>query len=337
MDIAKPKSVRQPWQVKAIRFTPYIFIIMLLCILPPFMPLYLQSLMTKVLIFAIYAMSMDLIFGYTGLITLGHAAFFGIAGYTGGILVVHFGVDNFWLVAAGGVLMATLCAAIFGVIALRVSGLFFLMVTLALAELLYAVVFNWIKVTGGAFGLRDISHPELGIPGFSWDPVSIYFFVLLIFIACYFVLHRIVNSPYGYALQGIRKNEARLRSLGYNTWLYKYTAFIAAGFFAGIGGVLFILWNGLIAPMHIGFLLSAYGQLYVILGGAATLFGPAIGAGLMVILEFYTSLYFPERWPFILGMIFIITILFLRGGISPHLITLWKKIARRYGYGSIKD
>jgi branched-chain amino acid transport system permease protein len=337
MGVAKLKPVGEPWQGQLIRFAPYIVIGVILIILPLFLSPYVQGvLLTKILIFAIFAMSLNLILGYTGLFSLGHAAFFGVGGYTTGILITRFGVDTFWLTAPLSILMATLFAAVFGFIALRVSGLYFLMVTFALGQLLFAVVWQWFHMTGGAFGLKGIPPPNLGIPWLTFNDTSLYYFVLLFFIICYFLLYRIVNSPFGYALRGIRENEPRMRALGYNTWLYKYIAFIIAGLFAGIAGVLFAHWNMLISPRHLGITTSSLGLFYVIIGGAGTLFGPVIGSAVVIGIEYGASLYTPERWPLILGTLFVIVVMFLRGGISPHLANLWRKVVK-YSYGSVKD
>jgi len=337
MGVTKLKPVGQPWHGQLIRFAPYIVIGVILIILPLFLSPYVQCvLLTKILIFAIFAMSLDLILGYTGLSSLGHAAFFGVGGYTTGILIIHFGVDTFWLTAPLSILMATLFAAVFGFIALRVSGLYFLMVTFALGQLLFAVAWQWFRMTGGAFGLKGIPPPNLGIPWLTFNDTSLYYFVLLIFIICYFLLYRIVNSPFGYALRGIREDEPRMRALGYNTWLYKYISFIIAGLFAGIGGVLFAHWNMLVSPTHLGVVTSSLGLFYVIIGGAGTLFGPVIGSAVVIGIEYGASLYTPERWPLILGALFVIVVMFLRGGISPHLANLWRKVVK-YSYGSVKD
>ena len=203
------------------------------------------------------------------------------------------------------------------------------MVTFALGQLLSSLAEQWYHVTGGQFGLHGIPLPELGFP-FTWNATSWYYVALLVFAICYFLLYRIVNSPFGRALQGIREHEPRMRALGYNTWLYKYIAFIIAGLFAGVAGVLFAHWNKLIAPMHLGLFTSILGLLLVIIGGAGTLFGPVIGAVVVIFIEFYASLYTPERWPLILGALFVISIMFLRGGIFPHLANLWKKVKLRY-------
>jgi len=313
-----------------IRFAPYIVAGMILIILPLFLSNYWLNMMTKILVFAIFAMSLDLVFGYTGLLAMGHAAFFGVGGYTAAILIVKYGIESFWIVAPAAILMAAIVAAIFGFISLRVSGLYFLMITFALGQLLYWIAWQWFDMTGGAFGLKGILFPNLSITGFSLNTFSFYYFVILFFIVCYFLLHRIVNSPFGYALEGIREDELRMRALGYNTWLYKYIAFIIAGTFAGLGGVLFAHWNMLISPRNLGITTSVLGLFYCMIGGAGTLVGPIIGAGLVILVEFFASIYTPDRWPLILGVLFIATLAIFRGGIFPHLASLWDKV--RLGY-----
>jgi len=310
-------------------FVPYIVIGIILIILPPLMPSYLQTMMVKILIFSIYAMSLDLLFGYTGLFSLGHAAFFGVGGYTTGILATRLGIESFWLTAPLSVLVATGVAAIFGLIALRMSGLYFMMVTFALGQLLVSIATQWFHVTGGAFGLKRIPLPMLGIPGFSFsviNQISLYYFVFLFFVACLLLLRKIVESPFGYTLRGIREHEPRMLSLGYNTWLYKYLAFIIAGSFAGVAGCLFAHWNMLISPRHLGIVTSSLGLFFIIIGGPGTIFGSIIGTAIIIGTEYASSLYAPERWELILGLIFVVTVMFLRGGIYPHLVSAIQKV-----------
>jgi len=333
MSETKLSPFRQSWRQQLVRYTPYISFGLLLIVLPPFLPLYLQSLVTKFLIFALFAMSLDLIFGYTGLWSLGHAAFFGTACYTFGIVVTRYGIDNFWLAAVAGVVMATLLAAFYGALALRVSGLYFLMVTFALAMLLYQLAWSGYQISGGPGGL-PMPRPDLGIPWFTWTSTSLYYLVFVAFAISFFLLYRIVNSPFGRALQGIRDDEHRMKHLGYNTWLHKYIAFIIAGLFAGVAGVLFAPYNRIVNPTHIGFLTSVLALLYIIIGGTGTLFGAAIGAGVIIFVEFGASMFTPERWPLILGIVFVLVIKFLRGGIAPHLIRLWNRVKAKYGYVS---
>ena len=197
--------------------------------LPGVLPTYLHSMLTKVLIFALFAMSLDFVLGYTGLLSLGHGAFFGVSGYFAGILMVHYGVGSFWLVLPGGILMAGLAAVIIGYISLRVTGVYFLLVTLAFGQLLSVGAVKWRKMTGGTDGLVGITYPDLGIAGFTWTAISFYYLVLVAFFICFFLLYRITHSSFGRALVGIRENEPRMQGLGYNTWAHKYIAFIISG------------------------------------------------------------------------------------------------------------
>ena len=335
MERSNLKPVRQPWQEQVVRFAPYIAAGLILIILPLFVPLYLRSMLTKVLIFAIFAMSLNLIWGYTGLISLGHAAFFGVGAYATSILIMRYGIESFWISAPCGILMAGLFAAVFGAIALRVSGIYFLLVTLALGQLVYYIAIAWRPVTGGTDGVIGIPRPDLGLPWITWNATSFYFFVLVAFVICFFLLYRIANSPFGHALQGIREDEPRMRCLGYNTWLYKYIAFIIAGMFAGVSGILFGHFFGAIVPQHTSVITSTIVLLMVIIGGTRVIFGPVIGAVVVVLLEYFASLYMPARWPLILGAVFVIAVMFLRGGIGLYLVRFWRRMS--YQYGSIKS
>ena len=281
----------------------------------------------KILVFGIFALSLNILWGYTGLFSLGHAAYFGVAGYTSGILLVNLGIKNFWITAPAGVLTAVVFAAILAVPALRMSGAYFLMVTLAMGELIFSVAEKWRSVTHGGDGLVGISLPNLHL-GFTMNNLYFYYLVFIFFIVCGFLIYRIVNSPFGDALQGIRENEPRMRSLGYNTWLYKYMAFVVGGLFAGVAGVLFGHFTGIMAPGHIGIMTSTLVMLMVILGGSSVIFGPVLGAAIVLILEHVASIYAPERWPLILGAVFVMAVMFLRGGISLHLLKLWRKLGR---------
>lgn len=319
------------WQEQMVRFSPYIISGFVLIIVPFLVPLYLQSMLTKVLIFAIFALSLNLIWGYTGLISLGHAAYFGVAAYGTAILVLRYGIESFWITAPFGVFMAGLLAAVFGVIALRVSGIYFLIVTLALGQLVRYTAIAWRSVTGGTDGIIGVPHPDFGIPGFTWNATYFYFFVLLVFIICFFLLQRLVKSPFGHALQGIRENESRMQSLGYNTWLYKYLAFVIAGMFAGVAGILFAYFTRVVVPDYTSVMFSTIVLLMVIVGGTRVIFGPVIGAAVVVLLEYFASLYTPARWPLILGAIFVISVMFLRGGIGLYIVKFWRRVSYRYG------
>ncbi|MAH39757.1 MAG: branched-chain amino acid ABC transporter permease [Dehalococcoidales bacterium] len=310
---------------RLLHFTPYIAIGLFLITATSFLDIAVLSLLTKILIFALLAMSLDLIWGYTGLWSLGHASLFGMGAYTTGILMVRYGITSLWLSAPAGILMTVLVAAIFGLIALRVSTVYFLLITFALGQLVYGVGMKWFTVTGGRDGLPGVPYPDLGFP-VSFSPISIYYFTLTVVVICAFVLYKITKSPFGHSLQGIRESETRMRHLGYNTWLYKYIAFVVSGLFAGVAGVLHIYFYGHIAPASIGFMASGTAILMVIIGGSGTLWGAAIGAVVINILQYYISIFVPERWPLILGACFIAVVVFLRGGILPHLRRLWMKV-----------
>ncbi len=304
--------------------------------LPPFLPIYIQSLATKMLIFAILAMSLDLLMGYSGLISLGHAAYFGVGGYTVGVFLLHYGIDSLWITAPAGIFMALLVAAVFGIIALRVTEIYFLLVTVALGQLLFSVAWKWKWIsTPGIEGISGITRPTIGLSEFSWNSLSFYYFVFVIFVIAFFLLWRLVNSPFGYALRGIRESEPRMRVLGYNTWLYRYISFVIGGGFAGLAGVLFSYHNGLMVPEHFALVTSGLVMFMVILGGTGTLYGPAIGAIVLIAVEFFAGIITPQRWPLILGSAFVIVIMYARQGIGVYLFKLLKMVIKQHG--SVKD
>ena len=286
----------------------------LLAVLGLVLPNYYTGILTEVLIFAIFALSLNLLVGYTGLPSFGHAALFGGASYTVAILFVN-GIENFWITAAAGVLASVMIAAIFALLALRTTGAYFVMITLALGQVIWAIAYGWRSVTNGDDGLVGIPRPDLGfLPWSMWEASNYFLFCLVVTVAVAAALFVVANSPFGYALQGIRESESRMRALGYNTWLFKFLAFLMAGGCAGIGGVLFIYNNGFITPQQVGVQLSAEGLLMVIVGGAGHPFGPILGAGLIVIMRDIVSSYV-DRWVFLLGIIFVLVVLFARQGV----------------------
>jgi len=310
-----------------LRFAPYIVLGLFLMIVPPFLDIAVLSLLTKILIFALLAMSLDLIYGYAGLWSFGHAGLFGVGAYTTGILIKSYGITSFWLSAPAGILMTVLVSAIFGLIALRGVALYFLLITFALGQLVYVTAFQWRAMTGGSAGLLGIFYPDLGF-SFSFSSLSYYYFTLVVVAICAFVLYLITKSPFGHSLQGIRESETRMRHLGYNTWLHKYIAFIISGLFAGVAGVLYLHFNGIIMPSNANFAASGVVMLMVIIGGSGTLWGAAIGSAVLTCLAYFISIFTPERWPLILGAIFVAIVMFLRGGILPQLRRLWLKVSQ---------
>ena len=286
---------------------------LVLVVLPFALTSYQLGLLTKMLIFAIFAMSLNLILGYAGLPSLGHAAYFGMGAYTVGLLALRVR-DNFWLDFFAGLVMATITAALFGLLALRAKGSYLLMITLALAQVLWGIAFGWRWLTGGDDGLPGVPRPGAGLPFSLAEGVRFYYFVLVLFALAVAVLAVIVRSPFGQALVGIRESERRMEVLGYNTWRYKYVAFVLAGLFAGLSGNLFVYYNGFVSPAYLSIVFSATALIMVILGGAGTLLGPALGAAVIVLAENTISAQ-TERWVTVLGVIYVAVTLFAPGGL----------------------
>ena len=284
-----------------------------LALLPLALSSYQLGLLTKVLIFAIFAMSLNLTLGYTGLPSLGHAAYFGVGAYTVGLLALKLW-DNFWVDMAAGLAVATVTAALFGLLALRAEGSYLLMITLALAQVLWGIAFGWRALTGGDDGLPGVPRPAAGLPWSLAGGLPFYYLVLLCFLASALVLGLVTRSPFGRALVGIRESARRMEVLGYDTWGYKYAAFVLAGFFAGLAGNLFVYYNGFVSPAYLSIVFSASALIMVILGGAGTLLGPALGSAVIVYLENLVSAY-TQRWLFVLGLVYVMVTLFAPEGI----------------------
>jgi branched-chain amino acid transport system permease protein len=293
--------------------------------LPAVLSSYQVGLATKMLIFALFAMSLDLLVGYAGLPSLGHAAYFGVGSYTVSLLALRV-ADNFWIDFPAGLVMATAVSALFGLLALRTHAAYFLMITLALGQVLWGIAFGWRSFTGGDDGLPGVPRPDLGLPWSLSNGVAFYYFVFIFFFLAAALLWIIVRSPFGHALVGIRQSEVRMEVLGYNVWLYKYCAFVLSGFFAGLAGNLFAYYNGFVSPTYLGVIFSASALLMVILGGAGTLLGPALGAAIIVYLENVISAY-THRWLLVLGIVYVLVTLCAPDGI----VGLVQRRSRRAG------
>jgi branched-chain amino acid transport system permease protein len=302
------KTTNWPWQAAVI-----VALILLLLVLPLLLSSYYLGLAIKVIIFALFAMSYDLLLGYTGLASLGHAAYFGMAAYTTGLLAVYLGW-NVALAMPAGILMAAATAALFGLLSLRTRGSYFLMITLALAQVLWGIAFGWRSFTGGEDGLPNVPRPELGLPWSLTETIPFYYFVLAVAAIATVMLVRIVNSPFGHVLRGIRESETRMLALGYNVWRYKFAAFVLAGTFAGLAGCLYVYLNRYVSPGYVHVVMSAEVLLMTILGGAGTLFGPALGAAIIVLLENIISAH-TERWLMLLGIVYVLVGMFAPNGI----------------------
>jgi len=284
----------------------------LLVAVPPFLPPYPLTLLTQILIFAIFAMSLDLLLGYTGLASLGHAAYFGIAAYVVGILATR-SQASFWTCVAAAILAATATAAVFGFVAIRAVGVYFLMITLALGMVVWGLAFRWVSLTMGDNGISGIARPALF--GFSLaSPLPFHYLSVAVFVIAFVLLWNVVRSPFGLSLQGIRETERRMRALGYDVWLHKYLAFVLAGAFAGLAGALWAYYDGFVSPVEVHLVTSVETLLMVALGGPGTLFGPILGAAVIVLFKNLLSIY-TKRWLLILGLVYIGVIVLTPKGI----------------------
>jgi branched-chain amino acid transport system permease protein len=272
-------------------------------------------LITRALILAILAMSLDLLLGFTGLASLGQAAYLGVGAYLTAILATRyqFGLGwGFWLVIVLGMLMGAATAAFFGLFAIRASGVYFLMITLALGQCVWGLAYRWNSMTGGDNGINMPRRPEFALK--LSDDVIYFYVVFAFFVACLLLLYLLVKSPFGRSLEGIREREVRMRMLGYNTWAHKYVAFVVAGGLGGLAGVLWAHANGHVSPEDVVLTTSVDALLMVVLGGSGTLIGGAIGAGLVLFLREFLSTLVPW-WQYVLGGVYILTILFLPSGL----------------------
>ena len=303
-------SVLRLWWAEALFLVVAVLVIFSL---PYILSTYYLGLTIQMMIFALFAMSLDLLIGYTGMASLGHAAYFGIAAYATGLLALKLNW-NVWLALPAGLLAAALTATLFGMLALRTRGSYFLMITLALSQVVWGIAFGWRTLTGGDDGLPDVPRPVLGFGWTLTDPTAFYYFVVILAGLGALLLGRIVSSPFGYALRGIRESETRMTALGYRVRHYRLAAFIIAGTFAGLAGCLYVYYTRFVSPDYLQVVRSAEVLLMVILGGAGTLIGPAFGAALIVLLENVVSAY-TERWLIVLGVIYIVVALFAPRGI----------------------
>ncbi len=285
----------------------------LMATLAPLLPAYPLTLLTQTLIVAMLAMSLDLLLGYTGLPSLGHAAYFGVGAYAVAILATGRQV-GFAGCLAGGLVAAGITAAVFGLLAIRASGTYFLMITLALGMVVWGLAFRWVSLTQGDNGISGVPRPDLGLPWSLWGPLPFFYLTLVAAMIAWALLALLVTSPFGLGLRGIRESESRMRALGYNVWLHKYLAFVISGTLAGFAGVFWAYYNGFVSPVDVQLVTSVETLLMVALGGPGTLVGPAVGAAIIVFLKNFVSVY-TKRWLLILGAVYIGAILFAPRGL----------------------
>jgi len=306
--MAERKAPRGRWRVAVL-----VLLAAVLLAGPLLMTPYWTGLLTQIVILAMLAMSLDVLLGYTGLPSLGHAGFFGVAAYGVGILSTTYQADV-WTSAVGGLIVGIALAALFGLIVSHVRDVYFLMITLALGMVLWGLSFRWIPVTGGDNGIAGIPRLEahLGLP--VTGPIPFYYIALLVLAVSSVLMMLVVRSPFGLTLRGIRENEKRMTSLGYNTWLHCYLSYVLSGAFASVAGVMWAYYNGFVSPTYLDLTASSELFLMVTLGGPATLVGPVLGAGAIVLLKNVMSAY-TARWLLVLGIVYIATIMWAPQGI----------------------
>ena len=301
--------------IQIVSKNPIIMIVVILIIFPFVSPY--KALSTQIIIFGLLALGYNILYGYTGLLSFGHAAFFGLGAYASGIVLVRTNC-SIWTSIGVGIVVSAIGAVIIGFFCLRRRGIYFALLTLAFSQMLYYIAYTWVSVTGGEPGLRGIPRPPLELSGvFSiniYTPTRFYFFTLAFIIASLIILKRILESPFGKVLESIRENEKRARACGYNTNRIKWVSFILSGIFSGLAGALHTLYINFVGIDQLYWATSGMIVMMTLLGGPGTFFGPFIGAGVFLYLEDIIS-GFTKYWMIFLGPIFVLCVLFFPQGI----------------------
>ncbi|MBI2525358.1 MAG: branched-chain amino acid ABC transporter permease [Candidatus Rokubacteria bacterium] len=283
-----------------------------IAVLPPVLPSYVVILMTEGLIYAIAAASLDLLLGFTGLPSLGHSAFFAVGAYTTAILVTYHQA-SFAVALVASIALAAAVSGGLAILVLRATGIYFMMITLAVALCAWGLAYRWVSLTGGDTGIVGVPRPRVPGIGLAAGTLPFYYAVLALFAICLALYLLLIWSPFGKTLVGIRDSESRMRVLGYNVYLHKYLALVIAGAFAGVAGSLYAYYNGFVGPNTVDLAHSMQFVLMVIVGGPGTLVGPLIGAFVITFLEKMVSV-FTERWVMVLAAAYVVTALWAPRG-----------------------
>ncbi|MDQ5850042.1 MAG: branched-chain amino acid ABC transporter permease [Pseudomonadota bacterium] len=279
-----------------------------------------HAIATEIWIFAIFGLGLNLLLGYTGLLSFGQSTFFGSAAYVAGYLLKHYAINVFAALGIGiGVGAAS--ALLVGYLCVQRSGIYFIMLTFALNQLFYFIAYQWTTVTGGEDGMPGIPRPALFGVDFR-DPLNYYIFVSVLFLISLWVMKRVVESPLGKILQAIRENEVRAEAVGYNVPRFKLLAFVIGGAFSGMAGVLYAMLFGIVPLEAISFVFSGNVVFATLIGGSGSLYGPIIGSFVFIWLSESVSTLW-ARWPLLLGVAFVIVVLFLRGGVVEAWSRFW--------------
>lgn len=294
-------------------------------LLPLVLPSFGITVATEIFILAIFAVSLGLIIGYAGLVSLGHAAFFGAGAYT--VALLGQSISSTYVLLAAAVLIGGVLALLSGALFVRASGAYFLMLTLAFGQVLFAVAFQTKSITGGADGMSVAVSPNLGFGEIVGD-FGLYYLMAGAFMVCYLLLRLFVASPAGKAVRGVMENESRMQALGYNIRSFKLLAYTLSGAMAALAGALYAYFNFYVTPDLLGWVFSGQALIMVIVGGAGSLLGPALGAGVFILLQEYLSSY-TERWQLVMGLIFTAFVLIGRGGLFDLLVLAFRRLAPR--------
>jgi len=314
------------WQkmVGVIQRYPLFFTVAFLFIFPFIVPY--QALATEIIIWGLFALGYNVCLGYTGMLSFGHAAYFGVGAYATGIVLIRLW-ENVWFGLFCGLLMGAVTAFILGYLCIKRRGIYFAMLTLAFAQLIYFIGFQWVDLTGGDNGLRNIPLVPLSLPGLSIDistPLRYYFFVLFFVVLSLLALNRILQSPFGHVLQAVRENEHRALSCGYETSNVRWMAFIISGSISGLAGGLYALYLHFVGIETLYWITSGQVVMITLLGGMGTFIGPFIGAGVFLFLEDVLSA-LTANWMIFLGTVFVLCVLFFPSGIWGSIKELTSK------------
>jgi branched-chain amino acid transport system permease protein len=307
----------------------YIVLGIFLIFIMPLLPRYVQTLATSIIIFSIYVSSANLLTGYTGLISLGQAMFWGSAAYMTAILTTRGILQNFYLVSLISLLTAVLLSVTFGALAVRVKRLYFMILTFAFGHVIWSIaMYSLQRFTRGFDGIRNIPRPHLGLPWSMENNLNFYYFVLVIAILCFTFLYLVIKSPFGHALGGVRDNEHRMVALGYNIFFYKYISYIVGSVIAGMGGILYAYFTFYVSPSELHWLWSGDALMMLFIGGIGTFWGPVLGALIYTGLRYWVSAY-TRYWFGIEGVIFVLVVMFFRGGAAGFVIQLKRRLSHR--------
>jgi branched-chain amino acid transport system permease protein len=295
-------------------------VLLALIVLPFVVPPYQTVLLSYGLVFAIAALGFNLLLGYTGLLSFGHSAYFGAGAYAVAFIVKYAKLDSMEAFLLGGIVASGAIAALFGLLCVRYTRIFFGILTMALSQVLWSLAFKFFWVTGGSDGLR-VPTPTLlagyvraGNDKFEFLSHRYYYYVLAVFVICVAAMWVIVHSPFGKALQAIRDNETRAEFVGVQVWHYRWVAFVISGVFTGIAGALWVPLNGLTTPDILHWTFSGKMVFFTVLGGFQTFFGPIVGAVIYNYLETY-AVGHTVYWQMVLGIVLVALVLALPAGI----------------------